>query len=451
MDTPPTRSQPLAIGALTGYGIAAIPVQFMSVLVVLMYMKYALDDLGASASVVGLIFLLAKLWDAVSDPAVGHLSDRTQARFGRRRGWMFASVPLLAGFGVMLWAPPDGLSGFWLEAWIAVSVVGFYTAYTCFEVPHMALGAEITLDRQERNRIFGVRQITRTLGMLVAATGGVYLVQQGVHAATWMAIGVGIASVVLIVGGISLLPPESPEFMGRGGDNPFRAVRDVAANPHARLLLFVFFIESVGSGGIGALTPFVVQYVMKMPEILPFMLGVYMISALIAVPFWVWLGNFFEKRHLWLYAMVQGGVGYSLIFWVDEGSWLLMAISSLLAGTAGACGNTLGQALKAEVIDFDEYLTNERKEGAYFAGWSFMSKLASGIMIGLVGISLDWAGYVENAADQTERVKQTMLFLMGGVPMIGYGIGSLAFTRFRLSEAEHTRIRAELEERNRGR
>ena len=224
-------------------------------------------------------------------------------------------------------------------------------------------------------------------------------------------------------------------------------MRDVAANPHARLLLFVFFIESVGSGGIGALTPFVVQYVMKMPEILPYMLGVYMLSALLAVPLWVWLGNFFEKRHLWLYAMVQGGVGYSLIFWVGEGSWLLMALSSLLSGTAGACGNTLGQALKAEVIDFDEYLTNERKEGAYFAGWSFMSKFAGGIMIGLVGLSLDWAGYVDNAAEQSETVKQTMIFLMGGVPMIGFGIGSLAFTRFRLSEAEHARILAELEER----
>ena len=396
--------------------------------------------------------MLALIADGISDPIIGQLSDNWRSRrWGRRHGFMALAMLPYAAALLAIFNPPELASQAQLFAWYLVFAISVRTFLTLFTVPHMALGAELTLDRQERNRIFGVRQITRTLGMLVAATGGVYLVQQGVHAATWMAIGVGIASVVLIVGGISLLPPESPEFMGRGGDNPFRAVRDVAANPHARLLLFVFFIESVGSGGIGALTPFVVQYVMKMPEILPFMLGVYMISALIAVPFWVWLGNFFEKRHLWLYAMVQGGVGYSLIFWVDEGSWLLMAISSLLAGTAGACGNTLGQALKAEVIDFDEYLTNERKEGAYFAGWSFMSKLASGIMIGLVGISLDWAGYVENAADQTERVKQTMLFLMGGVPMIGYGIGSLAFTRFRLSEAEHTRIRAELEERNRGR
>jgi Na+/melibiose symporter-like transporter len=146
--------------------------------------------------------------------------------------------------------------------------------------------------------------------------------------------------------------------------------------------------------------------------------------------------------------MVQGGVGYGLIFWVGEGDWLLLAISSILAGTAGACGNTLGQALKAEVIDFDEYRTGERKEGAYFAGWSFMSKFAGGIMVGVVGYSLEWSGYVENAAEQTQVAKDTMIFLMGGVPMIGYGIGALAFTRFGLSEKEHARIRAELDRRS---
>ena len=125
-----------------------------------------------------------------------------------------------------------------------------------------------------------------------------------------------------------------------------------------------------------------------------------------------------------------------------------MAISGVLAGTAGACGNTLGQALKAEVIDYDEYLTGERKEGAYFAGWSFMNKLAGGIMVGLVGYSLEWSGYVENAAVQTDLAKNTMIALAAGVPLVGYGIGALAFMRFSLSEEEHVRIRRELDERN---
>jgi GPH family glycoside/pentoside/hexuronide:cation symporter len=313
----------------------------------------------------------------------------------------------------------------------------------------MALGAELTFDSRERNLVFGTRQVSRTLAMFVAGTLGVYLVQQGTSVAALMAYAVGALTFILVLGGVSLLPPERSEFAGRGGDNPFRAMRDVFANRHARLLLFVFFIESIGSGGIGVLVPFVVEYVMMMKEIIPAMLGLYMVSALVAIPFWVWLANYFEKRHLWLYAMLQAGIGYGMIFWVGEGDWQLMAVSSLLAGSAGSCGNTLGQALKAEVIDYDELLSGERKEGAYFAAWGFVMKLAAGIMVGVVGYSLEWAAFDREALEQSDRVKDTMIFLMGGIPLFCYGIGSLAFTRFSLTEAEHARIRTELQERAR--
>lgn len=433
--------------ALVGYGLAAAPAQFMYVLILIMYLKYAVDGLGASAAAIGTVFLVAKLWDAVSDPLVGSLSDRTTHRLGRRRLWLFLSAPLLCLFGIMVWVPPSGLEGAGLVAWITVAVLGFYTAYTLFEVPHMALGAELTFHRQQRNLVFGIRQVVRTLGMFAAGTGGVYLVQQGAPAAAVMAYGFAAVTLVMVIGGVALIPRERADFVGRGGDNPFRALRDIAANRHARLLLFVFFIESIGSGGIGVLTPFLVEYVVGMKEMVPALLGAYMLAALAAVPLWVWLGRHFEKRRLWLFAMVQSGLGYGLIFWLGEGDWLLMGISGVLAGSAGACGNTLGQALKAEVIDFDEYRTGERKEGAYFAGWSFVSKLAGGLMVGVVGYSLEWSGYIENEALQTELVKNTMIVLAGGVPMAGYAIGALAFTRFTLSEKEHARIRAELDER----
>jgi GPH family glycoside/pentoside/hexuronide:cation symporter len=287
----------------------------------------------------------------------------------------------------------------------------------------------------------------RALASVAAGTGGVYMVQQGVEVATVMAYSIGALTLLVVFGGVALVPSERAEFSGRGGQHPYNAVRDVFANRHARLLLFVFFIESVGVGGISVLTPFVLAYVIGLESMVPVVIGTFMLSSLAAVPLWVRLSGYFEKRHLWLFAMVQSAVGYSLIFWVGEGDWQLMAFSSFLTGTASACSNTLGLALKAEVIDFDEYLTGERKEGVYFAGWSFVQKLAGGVMVAVVGFSLEWNGYVENAADQTQGVKDAIIFLTAGIPLIGYSIGSLAFTRFDLSEAEHARIRAEIDAR----
>lgn len=415
------------------------------VLVLIMYMKYAVDDLGAEPAIIGTIFLVAKFWDAVSDPLIGNFSDRTQLSSGRRRPWLYASAPLLAIFGIMVWAPPASLEGWGLNLWILIAVLGFYTAYTSFDVPHMALGAEISLDTGGRNRVFGVRQGMRILGMLTAGILGTYLVGQGASSAAVMAYALGALTIIFILTGTSLLPPERAAFKGRGGENPYRALRDVVTNPHARLLLFVVFIDAIGVGGIGVLIPFVVEYVVKMEGLLPILLGAHMLSSLVSVPIWIWLARHFEKRTLMLSAMLASAVGYGGIIFVSEGRWEVIAISSVIAGAATTCMNVLGYTLKSEIIDCDEYLTGERKEGAYFAGWSFVNKLAGGIMIGLVGFALQWSDFQPNQPDQTELVQNTIVFLMSGFPFVCFVIGAIAFSRFDLSESEHARIRKELD------
>jgi GPH family glycoside/pentoside/hexuronide:cation symporter len=434
--------------ALFGYALSAAPVMYAYMLVLVMYMKYAVDELGASPAAIGTIFFAAKVWDAFSDPIVGNLSDRTRSPGGRRRPWLRAAAPALAIFAVMLWAPPESLSGTGLIAWISVAVVGFYTAYTLFEVPHMALGAELSTQTHERNRIFGVRQFMRIIGMFLAGTLGTYLVGEGVAAASAMAYGLALLTVLLILGGVSFLPPERPEFQGRGGESPFRALRDVLANRHARLLLIVLFVDSIGVGSIGVLAPFVVEYVVGASHLVPVVLGVYMASNLLGVGLWVWLARFFEKKRLLLTAMIASGIGYGLNLFVGEGDWLLVVASSLVAGTASSCIYTIGYTLKSEVIDYDEFTTGERKEGSYFAAWAFVSKLATGIMIGVVGLALSRSGFVANDPDQAQAVQDTMRVLMGGMPLLFFSIGAALFTRFRLTETEHARLRIELDRRN---
>lgn len=433
--------------ALFGYGISAAPVIYAYVLILIMYMKFASVQLGISTAVIGTIFLAAKVWDAVTDPMVGFLSDRTKSRFGRRRPWILASAPLLALFSIMAWAPPEGLGDTQLIVWITVSIFGFYTAYTLFEVPHMSLGAEISIKATERNRVFGFRQALKVLGMGVAFIVGSAVIESGVGPTRTMAYILGAMTLLLIFGGVSMLPAERAEYQGRGPANPIEAVRDVFSNPHARLLLLVVFIDAIGVGGIGALTPFVVDYVVGEPQMIPALLGANMGASLLSIPVWIRLSRHFEKRRLMLYSMIGSAVGYGLIFFVGEGDWHIVLVSSLIAGFSGGCPNSLGYTLKSEIIDFDEHRTGQRKEGAYFAGWAFMSKLAAGIMIGIVGWALAIAGFDGQAEEQTELVKTTMLVLMGSLPLVCYLFGAVFFSKFSLSEADHAVIRLELDAR----
>jgi GPH family glycoside/pentoside/hexuronide:cation symporter len=350
----------------------------------------------------------------------------------------------------MAWAPPASLAEPALVVWIAVSIIGFYTAYSIFEVPHMALGAEISLDAGGRNRLFAWRQVVRVLSSLVAALVGSKLIQQGRESTESMSLVVALLTVGIVFLGVSGLPSERTEFRGRGGANPFRAVKDVLANPHARLLLTVIFIDSIGTGGLAVLTPFVIDHVVGRKDLLQILLATNFAATLLSVPLWIWLARRFEKRKLMLWAMIASGLAFGSVLFVGEGDWVLIALSALASGFAVGCSNTLGYTLKSEIIDCDEYRTGERKEGAYFAGWAFVQKLAAGLMIFVVGQALEWSAFDPTAERQSELVRTTIVALMGGAPLFCYLIGAVAFARFSLTEAEHARIRRELDARAAG-
>jgi Na+/melibiose symporter-like transporter len=442
----------LPVATLLTYALPGAGTGFLFALMLVAYLNYATEVLGLAASVVGAVFFAARVWDALCDPLAGYWSDRTRSRLGRRKSWLLASCPALLVFAVAAWAPPRALAGNALVAWIAFAVFGFYTAYTLFEVPHMALGAELTQHRRDRVRVFAARQLVRTFGLFAAFGLGASLLEDLATARERLGLLTGAAGVltaVSILWTIAALPRERADYAARGPAGSWRAARDVWRNRDARVLLFVYGIEQLGIGGIGVLVPFVVRHVLRKPDLIAEMLLCYTLPALFSVPFWMWLGERFDKRSLWLRAMALSGIGFGMLLFLGEGTIGLMIASSLVAGCASGCAPTLGQALKADVIDRDELATGERKEGAYFAAWSFVSKLASGIMVGLVGFALDLSGFVPGVEEQRPIVVHTMTFLCGGMPLVGFAIGIWWFRSFGLTSDEHARVLAAIAERER--
>ena len=228
-------------------------------------MKFSTDVLLIAPAVMGIIFSISRVWDAISDPLVGYLSDRTVGSFGRRRTWMAASViPIGAAF-VMVFSPPAELSEAALVGWMAVAVIGFYSVMTVFFVPHLSLGAELSDDYHERSRLFGIRHAFYTFGSILCLASFQVLIwaeDQGAAVVRQTALELAIVATVVmafLIGFAVIRLRERVEFQGRVNERPFRAFADVVRNPHARLLIFVTFIENVGSAAIGVLTLYVAQ------------------------------------------------------------------------------------------------------------------------------------------------------------------------------------------------
>ncbi|MFP8878567.1 MAG: MFS transporter [Myxococcota bacterium] len=446
----PDTETRLPFATLVNYSAPTLGVGFMFLLVNLYLMKFSTDVLLIAPAAMGLIFGLSRLWDAISDPIAGYLSDRTNTRLGRRRPWLLACiVPIGAAF-VLVWTPPASLEGGALVTWMAVMVFAFYGSMTLFIVPHTSLGAELTDQYHDRTRIFATRHVIWTLGSSLALVGMYVLISSSAPrtAAFQVAALAAAATAILILWAVVSLRERS-EYQGRGSSSPYAALRDVLRNPHARLLLVVFLIENLGSATIAILTPYISDYIVKTPEQTVFYILAYMVASIVFVPVWLPLSRRFGKKNLWLFSMLLTGVAFGGMFFLDDGTVVLFYVMATLGGTAGSCGAMMGPSIQADIIDFDEFQTGQRKEGAYFAAWNFVFKTATGITLMLTGWVLQFAGFEPNV-EQTDQAKFWIRALYSLFPLGCYVIGAGLFTRFSLDESAHRRIRNALDARGDG-
>lgn len=440
------------------YGAPAIGAGYMYLLLGLYVMKFSTDVLLIAPAVMGLIFSASRIWDAVSDPLVGYLSDRTRSRWGRRRTWLVASIVPIAGAFIMVFAPPDALEGGALIAWMAVAIIGFYSAMTVFFVPHLSLGAELSTNYHERSRLFGMRHAFYTFGAILSLVSFYFLIQaeqQGPEQARGLALQLAVGtslvmSALIVFAGIQLREPA--EYQGRMDANPFKAFKDVWHNPHARLLIVVTFIEHIGSAAIGVLTLYVAQYVVGAPGLAPLFILCYMVPSTISVPLWIPLSRRFGKVRLWMFSMLLTGVSFGAMFalpFIDSllAKSIYISVAAVFAGLAAGAGGTISPSVQGDVIDYDEYVTGERKEGSYFAAWNFVHKGGMGVMLLLTGFVLQFVGFVPNVP-QTMTVQIAMVTLYGLFPLVCYLIGAALFSRFSLDEQAHGEIRRELDRRS---
>ena len=436
------------------YGLPGIGAGYMYLLIGLYVMKFSTDVLLISPLVMGLIFSASRIWDAISDPLVGYLSDRTRSRYGRRRTWMAASVVPIAGAFVMIFAPPTALSDTGLVIWMAVAIIGWYSMMTAFFVPHLSLGAELSTNYHERSRLFGYRHGFYTVGSILCLVTMQLLISaeaEGPAAARARALELSVPACVvmgaMILFAVSRLR-ERPEFQGRVTDKPLKAFADVWRNEHARLLIVVTLIENIGSAAIGVLTLYVAQYVVGAPAMAPLVILAYMVPSAASVPLWIPLSRRVGKIRLWMFSMLLTGFSFGGMFalaFIDMDLRLgLMFILAVFAGLAAGCGGTIGPSVQGDVIDYDEHRTGERKEGSYFAAWNFVYKSAFGIMLALTGFVLDLSGFVPNQP-QTMTTQVWMVGLYGAFPLVCYSIGAALFARFKLDEAAYREIRKELD------
>jgi GPH family glycoside/pentoside/hexuronide:cation symporter len=439
-------AETLEFGVIWAFSFPAVAFGIMSLLFGTYLMKFATDVLLIAPAAMGTIIAASRLWDAVSDPLAGYLSDRTRSRFGRRRAWMFAAaIPMAVGM-FAIWSPPAALGPVALVAWMAVGLLFYETASTAFWVPHGAAGMELTPNHHERTRLWGWRQMIGAGGMML-----------GLVSLQFMNMAEDKRSVAMVISGIAAVAsasvvlwstwrlPERADYQGRGGESPFKSAADVFRNPHSRLVVVIYGIETFGAASVGLLVPYLVQYVVPMQEQLVPILLCYTVPQFLLVPIWMRLSRTVGKKRLWMWSMALTAMGF-LSFLPIENPGLPIYLVAFALGAAGGIGAVVAPSINADIIDYDEYTTGDRKEGSYLAIWNLVRKTAGAGIAFVTGWVLQGSGFEPNV-EQSEEAKFAIRALFCLLPASCYALGTLLLTRFRLGEAEHAEIRRVLDAR----
>jgi GPH family glycoside/pentoside/hexuronide:cation symporter len=420
----------LSTSQLVAYAVPGAGVSFMESLIQFYLLKFAADVLLVSPGLTGLLLGGARVWDALSDPLAGYASDRTRTRLGRRRPWILAAAPALAIGFLALWSPPASLSDTALAGWMGAALLLFVSAQTAFQVPHLALGAELTDDERDRNRVFAVRLAFSLSGYLLAALalGRLERAPDPARNASAIALGAGIATALLCGLAVWVLR-EPADSMRRSAASPYRAFGDVLRNPHARLLLSVLFLEAIGFATMTTSMAFATKYLFQREGQTSFLLAGALLAMLTSVPLWLRLARRYGRLRLWIASLIGRALAFGSMLVLPASAWQVVAMNVVVIGALFGCGAIFGPAVKADVIDDEARRSGERKEGTFFASWNLAQKSAEGAAIVLAGAVLEISRFEPNAVQQADALFGIRA-LFAALPCLFYAAAALLLARW---------------------
>ena len=440
-----------------GIGGAEIGASLAFVAINTWLLYYLINVARVPPLLAGIVFVAGRLVDAVTDPLMGTLVDRTRRRLPRLRWVRWGAVPLGAAFALLWWAPAAAGSA---ATWVAMAALLLTSLlYTVVQVPVLSLTPDLVPDYDDRTSLTTIRTAFAVLASMLAValppsivlafSGGGELAASAPLGWAWM----GLAFGAVVAGGYLLLPrlvrdpPAALEARG-GGD---AAWWTVLRAPGFVPVLVTFLVVTVGIMLVNSLLPFALESVLLVPAaqqtpLLALLFG----TAVVSFPAWAWLtGRLGKRGALTCGALVLGGALLGLMHGgVGAGASPATFAWTALAGVGLAAVMALPWAMLPDVVEFDALRSGEHREGLLYAVFTFGQKLAGSLGVFANALATSLLGYVPGAALQAERTVSGLQTLLGPVAAAVFVVAALLVWTSPITRERHGAARAALAERD---
>jgi GPH family glycoside/pentoside/hexuronide:cation symporter len=411
-------NQKLTLGSKFRYGLADMGFALITSAMQFFLLFYYTDVAGINPALAGSALMVGKLtWDAINDPLFGYLSDRTRSRFGRRRIYMLlGAVPL----GIAAWimfSLPQGLTG--VTAFLAV-LLSFWlvdTFHTITTTPYYALTPELTRDYNERASLTSIRMVYSVFGYILGAA--LTTILAGIFQGTglnlqqaWSATGAVFGSVAIITTLVTTFSiKERPELAGEPSKLPaLKAVLTSFKNKPFIILMIAFILSSFSFTVLTALVPYFIQYQLGMGEQVSFVLlamlatiGIFLIPAKL-------VADRINKGPTYALGLFIASLAVMASFFLPQEATPLIYVVAVVAGIGFSTQWVCPWSMLPDVVEYDEKMTGERREGIYYGLWAFLTKFTGALGVAVSGWALDLFGYIPNAVQSAHALFGIRLF-----------------------------------------
>jgi len=433
------------------YGLGDLGFSLSSTILGAYFAIFLTDVVGIPAGTAAAAIFIGRSWDYVNDPIIGHISDRTRTRWGRRRPFLlFGSLPLALAFTMLWWRPPwDSVLA--LAVYYAAAYVLFDTVATFNYMPYFALTPELTTDYDERTSLTSYRVFFSILGSLIAFTipllvVGSFRPENAPKVLTMGAVfGLVSALPLLLVG---LGTREREEYADQHRPSLRQSLRAAQSNRPFIFGLLMFLTTWLAVEIVQATLLFFVKHAAQREPESDLIMATIFVTAIVALPVWQWASGRWGKRWAFIGGIAFWALVQIVLITITPATALApILVLCVLAGVGVSAAHLLPWAILPDAVEWDEWKTGERHEGMFYSLTTLVQKVASSIAIPLTLLMLEVTGYIPNAAQQPAGAVLGIRFVIGPVPAVLLCLGIAIAFFYPLSREQHRQIVRELEER----
>jgi sugar (glycoside-pentoside-hexuronide) transporter len=418
----------------------------------LIYVTYFLMEVaGLRPEYAGAVQLVGRLVDAVTDPAMGRISDLCRWKAGRRRPFMLLGAIPFGFTYALLWADLPTDSQWAMFVYYTAVYVALSMSMTMLSVPYLALQPEMATSYDARTSLNTYRNVGALLGVFAAVTFRPVANALGGGPGGFELAGICFGFMIALPWvAVYLGSWERPEFQQRASSLPLReGLRLVAGHRTFRQLIGLYLLGRTAMDLAGAMMILYYAHVLQNVDAFEPMMGLLILTTLACMPLWLGFSKRSEKSRVFVIGAVWWAVCQTPLFFAQP-EWPIAIILFFvpLTGIGYAAVDLMPWAMVGEVVDEDDLVTGERREGVYYGFFTFLRKLSGPIAVWLALYLLGAVGLGDEGRSITPRTLDVIRWLTAGGPMLVLFLAAWIARDYPLTRARHAEILRALEARN---